>query len=362
MSENPAVPDKLHFPLIDPLRGFAAVTVLVYHAIAHFDWQNFPARSIYLWFHWGWMGVDIFFIISGFVITLSALQMQCKYSGLPFIKAFLKRRFLRIAPLYYLTLLLFIFMYISWNDLSSGNLISHLLFLHPWSFVHFGAINGPNWSVGTEMQFYIFLALIIPFINYQNVIKVTVCLLLAAWAWRFGAYTIYGNQPDQVFVLFTKTVLLPGALDEFGLGILLAFFVNSGKFDSYARSWIFKLAAAAACAVTIFITIHIYSLMGVYWDNVFMVVLFRSLLGLIFSLVILLLCTLRPANYILWLLRPAIYLGTISYGIYLFHLPVMLKVKELDLANHEKLFLTFAITLILASMSWHFFEKRFLKK
>jgi peptidoglycan/LPS O-acetylase OafA/YrhL len=60
------------FPLIDILRGFAALSVVVFHVIAHFDWTTFPIEGPLLWFRVGSMGVDLFFVISGFVIALSA--------------------------------------------------------------------------------------------------------------------------------------------------------------------------------------------------------------------------------------------------------------------------------------------------
>lgn len=352
----------MHFDLIDPLRGFAAVTVLVYHAIAHFDWKDFPSGSFCFWFRWGWMGVDIFFVISGFVITLSALRMRRNFHGTQFFCTFLKRRFWRIAPLYYFTLFLFIMFYIRWEDLGWGNLLSHALFVHTWKFAYFGAINGSNWSVGTEMQFYIFIAMIIPLINYHNIVKVTTTLVLVAWLWRFGSYMVYGGDTDQVFVLFTKTVLLPGMLDEFGLGILLAVFVNSDHFTSLAVFNWFKASIVSVCILVAYTAAKVYGYFGVYWDNLYMVVFYRSLIGMIFALIILLLCTLHPRGLILWLIKPVIYLGTISYGIYLYHLPVMLKVKELSVDNSTKLFITLSVTMVMSSLSWHFFEKRFLYK
>ena len=59
-----------YFDTIDILRGFAAISVVVYHVIEHFQWSNFPATWPWLWFRVGWMGVDLFFVISGFVIGL----------------------------------------------------------------------------------------------------------------------------------------------------------------------------------------------------------------------------------------------------------------------------------------------------
>ena len=69
-----------HFPMIDVLRGFAALTVIVYHVIEHLAWKDFPLKGLIGdWFQLGWMSVDLFFVISGFVIVLSAVKSYEKF-------------------------------------------------------------------------------------------------------------------------------------------------------------------------------------------------------------------------------------------------------------------------------------------
>jgi peptidoglycan/LPS O-acetylase OafA/YrhL len=63
----------LRFPLIDALRGIAALLVLIYHVIEISGWQSFPSSGIALLFRIGWIGVDLFFVISGFVIGRAAI-------------------------------------------------------------------------------------------------------------------------------------------------------------------------------------------------------------------------------------------------------------------------------------------------
>lgn len=153
------------FPYIDILRGFAAITVLIYHVIEHFNWHAFPSSGPMFWFRIGWVGVDLFFVISGFVITLSAIRLYKKmpdfYHGI-----FIKRRLLRIAPLYYLTLFCFI-VFVSptllWVDFYE-NLGLHLFFIHNLSPEFQGAINGVNWSIAVEMQFYLIMLLLGPYL------------------------------------------------------------------------------------------------------------------------------------------------------------------------------------------------------
>ena len=101
------------------------------------------------------MGVDLFFVISGFVIGLSAFAEIDRSGANDFKWAFFSRRLIRIVPLHYLTILVFI-VFISPELLFSNfwsNLFTHLLFVHNLTINLHGAINGSNWSLATEMQF-----------------------------------------------------------------------------------------------------------------------------------------------------------------------------------------------------------------
>ena len=149
---------SLTFPMVDVLRGFAALSVVVYHVIEHLKWTSFPADGLLVWFRVGWMGVDLFFVVSGFVIALSAFGLIDRLGSRGFHLSFMRRRISRILPLHYLTCLVFLAFVISAFILQKGffgNLLSHLGFFHNLNWRWSGSINGPNWSIGVEMQFYL---------------------------------------------------------------------------------------------------------------------------------------------------------------------------------------------------------------
>jgi peptidoglycan/LPS O-acetylase OafA/YrhL len=88
-----------------------------------------------------------------------------------------------------------------------------------------------------------------------------------------------------------------------------------------------------------------------------MVTFFRTPLALAGALLLLIACCLGGPVW-LRVTRPLRYLGTISYGIYLWHLPVILSLKRINgLAPGTALSLTIALAIVLAAISWHFFEK-----
>lgn len=92
-----------YYPHINLLRAFASFSVLIYHVIEHFPWTTFPTSSILVWFRIGWIGVDLFFVISGFVIMLSALRIYDMAGQMKPRTIFIRRRLARIVPLYFLT-------------------------------------------------------------------------------------------------------------------------------------------------------------------------------------------------------------------------------------------------------------------
>jgi peptidoglycan/LPS O-acetylase OafA/YrhL len=141
----------MYFPNINLLRAFAALLVLVYHVIELGPWPDFPSSGPLLTFRAGWVGVDLFFVISGFVIGLSAIRLY-RDGDSDYRRTFMRRRLARIVPLYLVTCVAFLILVqpavlsLPWPKLLV-QFASHLLFLHNLHPALHGAINGPNWSV-----------------------------------------------------------------------------------------------------------------------------------------------------------------------------------------------------------------------
>ncbi len=175
------------FPGLDLLRGFAAVSVVVYHVINHFKWTTFPSDNIVcLWFRLGWIGVDLFFVISGFVIALSALKLLEKEPA-GYARIFCTRRLARIVPLHYLTCLIFVVFLtpgIMVHPKFWAHALSHLTFTHNWHPQTVGSINGANWSLGVEMQFYLLILLVTPWLRRARPLAVLATCIAVSWAWR----------------------------------------------------------------------------------------------------------------------------------------------------------------------------------
>lgn len=356
-----------YFDNIDILRGFAAISVMVYHCIAHFNWTTFPTSWPLCWFHYGWMGVDIFFVISGFVITLSAFNKLDKNDPQPFFISFMKRRLLRIVPLHYLTMLVFVVFVtpaLLFEDFRN-NLITHMLFIHNLFLKYQGSINGSNWSLGAEMQFYVVIAITARWLSKIEWWKILVIVLTISFIWRCGVvYFISLDQDMGTYKMFVAATQLPGMLDEFGVGILLARLIKTdiGQNLISGRKNYVVIFFLSSCAL-IFVTLQIYLRHGSYWDYPLIVIFFRTLLAVTVGIILLFLCSLKIRPIIRKVLLPFYYLGTISYGIYLWHLPVIMSVKRIEWLPKETAFFTVVIiTLVFASGSWYFYERHFLRR
>src|SRR5659263_181393 len=184
------------YPLIDVLRAVAALLVLVYHVTVLGEWQLFSEPLWGLPFRQGWIGVDLFLVISGFVITLSAAREREKNPD-GFRWRFMQRRLKRLVPLYLLTCVVFVF------------LVRPEILTRPA-----GQLLAVVVSIGWLLKLGAWRALLL--------------LVGLSWAWRYGTTFVLkpGEALPHLQVIYTTE--LPGTLDEFGIGIVLALLVHKG--------------------------------------------------------------------------------------------------------------------------------------
>jgi peptidoglycan/LPS O-acetylase OafA/YrhL len=327
-------------PQLDAVRGLAILVVMV-HNIS----LKYPVFHSQEWSSDGWMGVDLFFALSGFLIT--GILLDTKQSG-SFFRNFYARRCLRIWPLYYVLLF---FMFVVVRFLTPAEFRTVIETSSPWwAFPLFlqnfllpistdaaGPL-GVTWSLAIEEQFYLVWAVVVRFCSSTQLRLIAVAEMCISPVLRYYLSLHHVNLYTNVFC----------RLDGLMAGALLALLVRSKHFvasELLNRAWILLIASGSLALAT--------ESFHARW----IVFTFTALASSSFIYV-----SLFSAEK--WLQkvmtnRFLIYSGTISYGLYLLHKISFGAVQALHLDRHPSLPFPFifAASYALAALSWNLLEK-----
>lgn len=345
-------------PGLDGLRGVAVLAVVGYHL----NWGNFlPA---------GFLGVDIFFTVSGFIITALLLQEHA-HSGRIDLGAFYLRRARRLFPAALVMLLVVVALTPLLQPAALPRLREDLpaafFYLSNWWQIvaqqsYFEAIEQPRllqhlWSLAVEEQYYLLWPLLAWWLLNQwgktglGLTAGLIALVSTAWmAWLYVTQ-IDGGDPSRVY-LGTDTHLM-GLLT----GSALAAWWNPWKLRRHAmaRDEALNLAGTAALAALLWAMAKTHEGMaGLYQGGFLWVAL---LTGVVIT------AATREGTWVAWLLstRVMLWLGARSYSLYLWHWPVVVWVRPTPQAESLELVginaLRLALTLVLAEASYRWVEK-----
>jgi peptidoglycan/LPS O-acetylase OafA/YrhL len=366
MSMNPgeATPPRSEgFPFVDALRAVAAFLVLVYHVIVVGEFDTFPSAGGLDTFRIGWIGVDFFLVISGFVIAHSAFR-DFAHDEAGFRKRFFRKRLARIVPLYAFTCVVFLFL-VDPAPLGRAphlvfrNLAMHALFLHNLLPGTHGSINGVTWSLGLEMQFYVAMVFATPWLVRIRARTALLVLVSIALVYRVVVFHIPMSGDNLTHKRFIFLTQLPGTLDAFGIGIALAIAVARGPEwvkRCLTPGWRSFLPLATLAALAFTATMSVFWRYGTCWDLLGMATLWRTMLAVSFGLVLAAAITFPLAAAKAF--APIRYLGEVSYGIYLWHMMVLDTLDPMRGMDDGRLLAwTIVGAVTLASLSYHMLEK-----
>ncbi|MGB0839549.1 MAG: acyltransferase family protein [Chitinophagales bacterium] len=240
---------KEHINLLDFLRGFAALGVVVFHFSSPTLPTLYPNYFTNTFFY-GQYGVQVFFVISGFIIPYSMFRGGYQLSS--YFRS-LGKRFVRICPPSYVSILMSFALYYAaillikrpisnmlWPDINFTSIIGNLTYTVPYLDTLW--FNGVFWTLAIEFQFYLLIGLLLPLLSRRRVAFTCLALLslLALsfieleWFFRYASFFVLG-----ICLFLKKTKLLPLAYIH---GLIILSFLCCG----YTRGWVELSAGALA--------------------------------------------------------------------------------------------------------------------
>lgn len=349
INKVPALLDKSYYNGLDGLRGLAVIIVVLSHIGEGTHWPYFR----------GLIGVEIFFVLSGFLITTLLIKEKIQ-TGKISLKNFYIRRVLRILPVAYLYLFaLLLFNYIFTLNITRVAFISSFLYLRNLPFIKQTSSDwyvGHFWTLTIEEQFY----LIFPFLlvtNLNRYFKIICSLILLVPIIEFFGYNkigvFYSSHFIHLLTFIFINILGKGTISIL-IGSLLSVMIFKGILKNNTRKIPYFLSS-----FLLLLTIILHTILP---DHVFGVnigvIVFSSVVGFIIYL------SIQSQGFLSKVLNNSILkkIGVLSYSIYIWQ---EIFTYMQPWAGHFKygnsLYLNIPALFIVAYLSYHFYELKFLK-
>lgn len=355
-----------HHPILDPIRFGAAMLVLSFHSAYIFASEDIIVASGFALVRGGWIGVDLFFVISGLVVGMAA-DRDWRARPKAFRGRFLLRRAARILPLYLVTCVIWLLCVDDGalrGDSWLRQLLSHLTLVHNVWPDTLSAINPPSWSLAHEFQLYVLLIALTPWLARCSPGVILLLSFTTAIVWRCAAYLLLSGQHSaaeimqvQHFAFFT-----PGMIDSFGAGVAMMAWHRRGgaipvRFHGLAWMCLLALLPALWIAGEAHAAISDASI----WNQPAKALLLRSFVAV--GVALFLLGAIETGKRLATDGAWSRHLGDLSYGIYLWHAIVLLAVARLlDAPIPVKFVVVVLLTLIAAELGLRLIERPILRR
>lgn len=340
-----------HLPVLDGLRGIAVLLVVLFHVFLYNTAAlGDHAETVMRFAVFGQTGVDLFFVLSGFLITRILLSSRNQKNQ---IKNFYIRRFLRIFPLYYLFLILIFYILpqlgLLKDDVNLIQKLSYFFYFQGIRYTWFNDFSGPMhfWSLAVEEHFYLFWPFIVSLLSFRNLVFTSIILIIISVLFRYFLKT--NGYSDFYFTICR--------LDSLALGAIISMIeVKNISSEKVRKVAIFLFLITTLMISCLFISKHIFhssdliaslkfTLIGMFYFSIILYLLNsnKSIIGSIINLGVFSFC------------------GKISYGIYVYHPLCLTLFKQLNLGFLWYVTLSISVTIIISWISYNYFEILFLK-
>jgi peptidoglycan/LPS O-acetylase OafA/YrhL len=302
---------------LDGLRGIAILLVLWYH-VWEISWLPAPLQALQFLPETGFIGVHLFFFLSGFVISYPFLRARVRGDPPPLWRHFAWRRAIKIVPSY--TLSIAIAFAIGYAQTQHSfpiwrSVLAHLLFVHTWFPDTYGSINGVLWTLAVEAEFYLLFPLI--WACYGRAPWLTAATMIAiAIVWR---NVMVSCCYSTLFPTYVEN--LPGYLDIFACGMVAAsIYCRRAEGTAPVRyRALAPVICAAGIAGLVLLLENLYAhRFADQWALVWQIDT-RELFGLAFAAIALGALWSPIAWQRVLVNPPLMFCGAISYNLYLYH-------------------------------------------
>ena len=363
---------------LDGLRGLAALAVfgVHYNQIVEVDLQLGPF-DLYLLLVNGEYGVALFFILSGLLLSQPFWKSILYGADWPDSRTYVIRRLARILPAYYLALTVLILLAGYWRYPQAWvDILLHYSFLFNYAEFSIFSINAPFWTLAVEVQFYVllpFLFLLLRRLSPRKIVVALTLLSLVAYGLNYwlvssfdrvilwpGSATLTWIRPYGAVVTHSLLAHLPHFFIGAMAGALLLWLKSAQPRSFQSGSWRFEAVFWASF-------MGVFGLLATELGGYVQIPYGRYGLPVVPLLLgAMILCT--PFTVIARSLLdsgPLRVLGTLSYGVYIFHLPVLRQVDRvmaesaMDAAEHWAYLgvISLVLTLLAATMSYYLVER-----
>lgn len=347
--------NQQRIPELDGLRGIAILLVISFHYLNNqlVDATGFAGKLIGKVTSFGWVGVDLFFILSGFLI--GTILIQNRHST-KYFSTFYIRRIVRIVPNYFLLILVFLSLtsipYFADNYFLTGNNVipawSYFLMVHNLFMAHLNNLGNSamsvTWSIGIEEQFYIIFPFLVYFLKGKWLPWILGCAIIFAVVFRMQ----YNNW-------IPPYVLLHCRMDAISLGAIIAYFNN--KYDLVA--WVNRYFKWVMGIMTLDLFICAYK----YYRFQDLGNMRNTYFGIFFSICLIFALTHKSTMYAAVLRNKILmWIGSISYSLYLFHYMLLGLIKHfagngLGIENGKDVIITSVAFISSLIFSWALYLK-----
>ena len=358
---------------LDSLRGVAIILVMAFHIFKRAGdfTHNQILNSITNLTSVGWIGVDIFFALSGFLITSILLRTKNEEN---YYKNFYVRRVLRIFPLYYVTLTIILILMPVLDPAFTSKIPSSLPYLllymqnwiYIWGHITLTPFLGVIWSLAIEEQFYFIWPSIVYFTSKETLAKVGIgIIMLSILARVVGFFLIRDTQVFATFFYYNTFT----RFEELVFGALLAVAVTYPAWKERLRLIALPVFLVALSAFIVMCRASFPYIIP-YYGNVPLTIGGFTLVALFSTALIAIFVTHPERSIIRRLFQGGVlsFFGKYSYSMYLLHLPVAL-LLEAPLWDTRlrgwKMYLTYIVlcygcTVIGSLLTWNLLEKHIL--